>query len=99
MTKRSARKLVRQYADQFNSRYSTPGQNLCTAERAYGATQRQLMQAGIDLSLEERMALTAYAHGYVTARTGITEKRQTSELDHERFAEHHAAGAEHGRNA
>lgn len=91
MTKRSARKLIRQYADQLNSR--EPGLNTSSAERAYGIVQRQLAFAGIDLTMNERLGLMAYAHGYVTAKTGIEEPRGH---DLDAFAEQHAAGAKAG---
>jgi hypothetical protein len=74
MTKRQARKAIREIADQLNARHE-PGLNVCSAERAYGTVQRQLRDSGADLSMDERLELMAYAHGYVTATTGVEEPR------------------------
>lgn len=90
------RDLVRKYADRLNSRFLGESENVCTAERAYGMAQRELMEQGIELTMDERIALTAYAHGYVTAKTGVKEKRQSKEIDSKKFKLHHKAGVEDG---
>jgi hypothetical protein len=88
MTKRSARKLVRETADQLYAAHE-PGLGPAVAERAYGIAQRKLADEGVDLTMDERLQLLAYAHGYAEALTGAKEPRG-HDLDAHKDA--HAAG-------